>query len=1034
MERKMKRFLSVMILLVLTATLLTGCITGQKAIQNINIEGLKTTYEIGETPDYSGVSATVIYNDGTTKAVGYSELTFGELDTSVAGKKNLDITYDGFTVSIQITIKAKSIDINNKEVTEIEYFSGLPTTVYVGDELHFEQLRIVVKYNDGTEETKDVASNSNIKHNGDTIDTSAAGTQILTITFMGKSVDVEILIKEIILTGIEIDGTTVDTTITEGTEFDPTGMVVRAVYNNGAKLPINPEELTITQEGNKVTVSYQGKTAELTLSTTPPVAVSMTVTTTGFEEKKIIAGDSISTAGVIATATLNNGTTKSIANSELKFELPEINGAGVYTVTAIYLADESITASFEVTVLGISKIVINADSVSTRHSAGKEYSTSGLSVIITLSDGSKVSRSVSDGVTVDVSNLDTTVSNNSSYITASYGGTTSEQLAITVIDPDINYFIVDVDMPASLSGLDSKKDLFLNKNYGYVVGDDNHFIFKLDLTIINDSDEIVKDEELQYTSYFEIYLDGVLLEGDELAKYVDAIDGASNSIDFSSEAVGKSFLIKTRPLHGVEGREADMTRSHTVTVVDGLNIYEAWELNYLTNYDEFDFAGETGINKTHTQIAAEFLKSKKTDAVIPTGLAGIVLHSDLNITPNDLPAEYFVGSNRSNELWDILTLFPHTNDSADKTFSLHGNYYTIFSYNLPNVCAYGTGNQTDNVSNGQIFRFSALTNGNKDYDYKEYSLNISNLYMRDNNPNSNNEMTADRDMRGLIAMKVIYQDVKLDNVRLEAFYISFFIDGDHTVATLNECKIYNSWQNHIYIWSTNTIQGASDEAPSDNYTPATLYINNSSVTKCGGPVIIAQTDHSGYTSASKSGAQVHIDDNTEIWTWVTGQEAWFSAMGATSIAGLMGNLGLGLAQAGLPTIVRTTGETGETDPNGAHFMNMVMVNIVAGLDADSVLFATTDLDGKLTVGDNTYLNMNDDYAAYGYGYGDANVLQKFLEYQGAATIVNTTSGGTLVVQDNGTMDPVQPVGIADGDYVAIYKGNFGIVFGYGPYQ
>jgi hypothetical protein len=190
----MKKLLSVTLLIVLTLTLaLTGC--GRKQIQSIDVgDSLQREFEINEKPDFSGVTATIIYNDSTTKPVGASELEFGALDTSTPGTKQLSITYDGFTASFDVTVKDKSIDEHIRTLENIEYFGGLPSTIYVGDILTFENITIVANYVNGkgdkTQETLTVATNTNIKHNGSEIDTSKAGKQTLTIAFSGKSVNV----------------------------------------------------------------------------------------------------------------------------------------------------------------------------------------------------------------------------------------------------------------------------------------------------------------------------------------------------------------------------------------------------------------------------------------------------------------------------------------------------------------------------------------------------------------------------------------------------------------------------------------------------------------------------------------------------------------------------------------------------------------------------------------------------------------------------------------------------------------------------
>ena len=1049
----MKKSLSVIILIVLMlGILLTGC-KGQKEVTNIIVHGLKTEYELNEPLTFEGVTATIVYNDETTKEVDGSELEFGvdNFDTSVTGKRPLTVSYEGFTTSITINVKDKSAEVMNRELVSIAYLSGLPTTVYVGDNINYNVIKILATYSDGTTEVLDLATNKNIKHNGDQINASVAGTYTLSMTFMDKVAEVSITVNEILLTSIEVDADTVDTVVVEGTAFDPTGMKVYANYNNGSKIAVALDDLTITQDATTVTISYNGKSVTLTLTSEPPTITSMTITSTGYAGQTIVVGDKISTAMVTATASFNNGTSKNIKIDDLKFEVPEITRAGKYTINVTYTLDESIKASYEINVLGIASMAINATTNLTKHPVNTAYDTSRLTVLITCTDGSTVERTVADGVAVDTSavRIDTInpVENNTPvpyYITASYGGSVSTPLGVVVYDPENNYIIIDVDIPSSLSSLDSKKELFLNNSHSYVVGDDNPFIFKLDLTVVNEHGAL-QEGFSTYTSYFEITLDGAPAD----AKYY-VIDGKNNSVDFTDDAVGKTFTIYTRPAIGVEGREDSMTRSLTVTVVDAYNIYEAWQLNYLTNHDTEYFHDDLiGTTKTQKQIVDEYLSGSGKAARPAHELSGIVIHNDIIIQREDIPAEYFVGGNRNNDLYDYMSVYNHLNRSASGTFNFYGNYYTIFSYNVPNVCAKGTYNNGDGISQASLFRFAVPFTSAGDSDpwrhmYENYNTVISDVYLRDNHPTSDNIYTADRDMRGLFGIKVIYQNVDIKNTRIEAYYISLGLDGDFTVVNLDESKFYNAWQNHIYIWSTNVTPCSNDAEPANVYTAATLNAVNSEITKCGGPVIICQTKLAEYNCGKKSGAQVHLDDSTEIWTYVTGQEAWFRAMNVTGIVTQFQGLGqLYKVQVGPNSFITTYDENGNT-ASGTTYMNMIMVNLASGTDITQALSGTTDIEGKFAIGDKVYLNMNDEYTSPNVlggtvGYGDQNVANAIGGYGGQAPVLNTYMGGIAVYDGTSwqyalapdpTTNAMNQYALGQGDYIALYMNNMGIVLGY----
>jgi len=1045
----MKRFLSLALMIVLMLSLaLTSC--GRKQVKDIQItSGFKYEYELNETPDFSGVKATIVYNDGTTKEVNADELTFGALDTSTSGKKDLEISYGSFTTSVEVNVKSKSIVGDNKELVSIKYVSGIPENVYVGDEISFNSIVIIATYSDGSEETK-TASNTAVKHNGADISTATAGEKTLTITFMGKSCSYVFNVQEIVVVGLAV--TQANLNVIEGTEFDPTDMKVDKIFNNGERINVSLDELTITQNGNIVTVAYGNVSTTLTLNVEDATVTTLTLNTASFTNK-ILVGDSVNTSTISITGTLNNGLSENVPHTDVTFSSVDTSAPGTYTITVSYNADTTITASVDVTVLGIKSITIDASTIATFFPAGTAFDHSGLKVNVTASDDSVLlGKGIADGVSVDVSNLNTDAIGQYN-ITASYRGVTSAQQTITVHDPDLSYVILDVDLPMSLSSWETKRGgaTFKVHDNPYVVGDDNPYIFKLTLTVLDGNGNLNEAFD-SYKSYFEVWQNGAELTEAQYTEYVEAIDPANNSIDFTTAAIGQTFTIKTRPADGISDADAEnMTREHTVKIVDGLNIYEAWELNYLTNYNDFDLAneidGDGGETRTVVQIVLDFLKNNKGVALdAPKSLAGIVLHNDMDVKKSDLPSEFF---HSSGDFYDYLTVFPHATDKNNPTFTFYGNYYTVLSYDLPNVVGKDVANNDDSVSSAQLFRFSCAELNDTNFRVEDYKTRLENVAFRDNNPNKNNEATANRDMLGIIAMKVQFQQIEVENINITAYYIGFFLDNDYTVATVNNSIFYNGYQNLIYSYNKNPL-GEDDAAPAANHVPITLNITNSSVTKCGGPVILNQTENPGYARHSKSGAQVTIDDKTEIWTWVTGQEAWFKAIGAQPIATQLAGLGLLLAEGGMPkTFVSTTGENGLTGESGEYFMNMVMVNIVSGTDIQTVLTFADDLDGKLTVGEKTYLDMNDTVTLPDgvHGYGSANVATQFGTQAAAGkepVIINTYTDGTLVIDKvNQTATPAGSTEaemyqnmqkLADGDMVAIYYGCFGFVFGYQPFN
>lgn len=110
--RKLTKFASAVVVCLFSAILLVAC--GGTKIESAYIKTgtMATTILKGETLDTSKAIAVVTYSDDKTKEVPNSELTFGTIDTSTTGTKNLEVTYDDFKFYVQIKVVASEADVN----------------------------------------------------------------------------------------------------------------------------------------------------------------------------------------------------------------------------------------------------------------------------------------------------------------------------------------------------------------------------------------------------------------------------------------------------------------------------------------------------------------------------------------------------------------------------------------------------------------------------------------------------------------------------------------------------------------------------------------------------------------------------------------------------------------------------------------------------------------------------------------------------------------------------------------------------------
>lgn len=1100
---KKKILLSVVFVMILTLALV-ACQGDKEAKSLTVIEGLKTEYQVNEVPDFSGIKVLVTYNDESTKEVGYSDLTITPLDTTLAGDKKITISYDNVKLDVNVTVKGSSIGPDNVAVlTGIKYQSGLPTSIFeTEDIIDTIMLKVLATYSDGT---TGIIEGDALKTNLAELDFTSAGTKTVVITYNNMVCEHVIEVVKPVIEKIEVDADSIDTVVEAGEQLDLSTIKVYAVYNNGNRIqiPVTDPELDLSKvpdlsvEGEKdFVITYKEQfNCTIVISTTAPVLDKIELNTES-APTSILLGDELSTGAVTATAYLSNNTTVQLANSVLSFDY-DISNAGTAVVTVSYTLDGvTKSATYNVAVLGIQSIAINAKSISTTLFANDVLDISNLSIVITDENGDTHIRSCKDSdIRVDLTALDSSVVGRDGYINATFRGITSENLTIAVVDRDTNYFITAVTLPESLANWLSTQDKnmkshFTNTDSPYFVGDDNAFIFTLVISAYDENGNKIENLT-SYTSVSEVYLDGVLLVGADLEKYV-AIDEDNNSFDFTEEAIGKSFTISTRPRDGVDGYETQFTRTIDVTVVDGYNIYKAYELNYITNWDDFDF-GDANVygnkeNRTQTQIVDDFLKNE-WNAVRPAGLSAIIIHNNINVKPSDIPKEYFLDADRANELYDSICVFAHELTPEYPEFTIYGNYFTICSNALPPVVAEGRGNQTDMVSNAQLFGISG-DRAVKDaegyaFDHTQFETTIRELFLRDDNPTSNTPTDSPRRMRGLIGLKTWYQIVNIENSRAEAFYITYLLDCDYQNVYISDTVFHNSWQNHLFVWSDNPFatSGSSkteeldlSKCPNGVYPVLTLKTTNSKFTKSGGPTIISQTNLPQYALSAYCGPVIDIDltDANDMWTYLTGTEAWFDSMGE----GVLGSVAAQIRSINGPLKAACGGSFVTTEPpveglTGSEFMNIVMVNLTAGMDLPETLNGTADLDGKLIIDEETILDMSD---ANGLGYanmvvgmikGSNNDLAKapiFVSSEGGigvfdgknvmtnlysafvamnlvtpeqvlamAGLDNATIGAMTAEQKAGAiaqMDEQNKLLLGQGDYITLYYNNMGIVLGY----
>lgn len=223
----------------------TGTITWLILATRIEVSHMptKTRYFVGEPFDATGLVITAYYADNTsTQATGY---TLSSPDMSAYGSKTVTVTFDEKTVDFSILV----VDISGIEVktmpTKIEYPKG--------DVFDTTGLSILVKYTDGTSETK----TTGFEVSG--FDSSSVGEKTITVTYKTHTATFKVTVYD--LSGIRITSFPSKVYYKIGESFDPTGLTVAEVRNDGSEKEITDYTVSgfdsSTAGSKTITVSYQ---------------------------------------------------------------------------------------------------------------------------------------------------------------------------------------------------------------------------------------------------------------------------------------------------------------------------------------------------------------------------------------------------------------------------------------------------------------------------------------------------------------------------------------------------------------------------------------------------------------------------------------------------------------------------------------------------------------------------------------------------------------------------------------------------------
>lgn len=254
--------------------------------------------------DYTGASFTL--SDGTFNIGGFSNYKAGE-HRSILGQNtpgstslaaNLDL-YLGRLPDISIPVADLESIAVTKQPAKMEYA--------VGDAFDPADMEVTATYVYGNEEVEKTISG----YTWDASAFTAAGTQDVTISYtlgdVTKTTTVEVTVSETKLEKIEMTKAPDKSMYNVGESFDPTGMVITAVYDNGTKKETTAYHFSadaLTAKTDAVEVTYGDQTVKVPVSMNLVERISITKAP---DKTAYVEGEAFDATGMEVTAHYKDG-------------------------------------------------------------------------------------------------------------------------------------------------------------------------------------------------------------------------------------------------------------------------------------------------------------------------------------------------------------------------------------------------------------------------------------------------------------------------------------------------------------------------------------------------------------------------------------------------------------------------------------------------------------------------------------------------------------------------------------------------------
>ena len=329
--------------------LFSGFSAGAKQISSVELKTspTKTQYYVGETLDFADGELTVKYDDGSEENISIADaISSGKLtaDSTVAtNSKKVTLTYDSETVDFEYYV-LDSLTVS-KNLNKMDYEHG-DTIEFTGGEL-----TATYKNSAGASTTRILNIKDELTAGTLIVDKTTADVDnnVINFNYFGKTASINLTITDPIAS-ISItkqpnlltydDGETINLAGGQITPVTKSGKTLTPVATDASIVTSSETTASIAQATNKwtiaggdglqagnqkITLTYEGKTADITIVVNDTVSgVSITTQATA-ENKYGTPAGALNFDGLVATITTTGGGTFTVGASSLTIDTTAYN-------------------------------------------------------------------------------------------------------------------------------------------------------------------------------------------------------------------------------------------------------------------------------------------------------------------------------------------------------------------------------------------------------------------------------------------------------------------------------------------------------------------------------------------------------------------------------------------------------------------------------------------------------------------------------------------------------------------------------------